>query len=111
MALAEAPSAAQDNYNSIDKGIFIRALSEVRARNPGTALAEYIEEYITVQVPSAASHSFNSPTHVVSVPQFNSLLENARAPNTDFYAPSWSAGPSDGLVIFRRSLLKIELSY
>lgn len=35
--------------DSIDKGIFIRALTEARMRNPGTALAKYIEAYITIQ--------------------------------------------------------------
>ena len=39
-----------NDENAIDKGIFIRALTEVRMRNPGSALAQYIESYITVQV-------------------------------------------------------------
>ena len=38
------------SYDSIDKSIFIRALAEARMRNPGTALAKYIESFITVQV-------------------------------------------------------------
>ena len=32
------------------KGIFIRGLAEARRRNPGTALAKYIESFISVQV-------------------------------------------------------------
>ncbi|KZV77387.1 hypothetical protein PENSPDRAFT_747114 [Peniophora sp. CONT] len=54
------------------KGLFIRALSEARARNPDSDLAKYIEAYITVQ--------------------FNSLLSNAQgsAPNNNFYATSWT---------------------
>ena len=38
------------NNDSVLKGIFIRALTEARMRNPGTALAQYIDAYIHVQV-------------------------------------------------------------
>ena len=50
-ALTQTAEAFQpDNREVIDKGIFIRALAEARRRNPGTALAKYIESYILVQV-------------------------------------------------------------
>ena len=45
-ALAEIDSTINDNL----KGVFIRALAEARARNPGTELAKYIESCTTVQV-------------------------------------------------------------
>ncbi|VDB84748.1 unnamed protein product [Peniophora sp. CBMAI 1063] len=63
------------DWDSIDKGIYIRALAEARRRNPGTALAKYIEAYITVQ--------------------FNALLTHARAPNTNYYTTAWSSGPAN----------------
>ncbi|KZV73594.1 hypothetical protein PENSPDRAFT_682722 [Peniophora sp. CONT] len=65
--------ASQGDLEAIDKGIFIRALAVARERNPGTALAQYIESYITVQ--------------------FNSIVNHAVAPGTDFYTTAW-AGPS-----------------
>ncbi|KZV77390.1 hypothetical protein PENSPDRAFT_747116 [Peniophora sp. CONT] len=63
-----------DNIESTLKGIFIRGLTEARLRNPNTALSQYIEAYITNQ--------------------YNSLLENALTPGTDFYTTSW-IGPPD----------------
>ena len=44
-AFAEVDSSRQDNL----KGVFIRALAEARARNPGSDLAQYIEAYIMIQ--------------------------------------------------------------
>ena len=49
-AATEGSGPGDDQGVAIDKGIFIRALTEVRARNPGTAMAQYIESYVTVQV-------------------------------------------------------------
>ncbi|VDB84784.1 unnamed protein product [Peniophora sp. CBMAI 1063] len=66
------------DYTSIDKGIFVRALVEARNRNPGTALATYIEAYITVQ--------------------FNALLDHARDPNTDFYSTAWIGPPASSFI-------------
>ncbi|VDB84790.1 unnamed protein product [Peniophora sp. CBMAI 1063] len=65
---------ARTNIEAIDKGIFVRALTEARARNPGTALAHYIESFITVQ--------------------FNSILSHSLATDTDFYTTSWF-GPAN----------------
>ena len=45
-ALAEVDGSIHDNL----KGVFIRALAEARARNPGSDLAQYIEAYIMIQV-------------------------------------------------------------
>ncbi|KZV73157.1 hypothetical protein PENSPDRAFT_733138, partial [Peniophora sp. CONT] len=65
--------------DQIAKGIYIRGLAEARMRNPGTDLAHYIEAYLTVQ--------------------FNSLLDNARAPgqSNGFYSESW-VGPTPDTV-------------
>ncbi|KZV63592.1 hypothetical protein PENSPDRAFT_691500 [Peniophora sp. CONT] len=60
--------------DAVFKGIFVRALTEALMRNPGTALARYIEAYIYVQ--------------------YDSILLNSRAPNSNFYATSWS-GPTN----------------
>ncbi|VDB92059.1 unnamed protein product [Peniophora sp. CBMAI 1063] len=64
-------TGSNSDDSAILKGIFIRGLAEARARNPDTDLAKYIEAYILVQ--------------------FNSLLENSRAPapNNSFYGTSW----------------------
>ncbi|VDB95865.1 unnamed protein product [Peniophora sp. CBMAI 1063] len=51
------------------KGLFIRGLTEVCRRYPGTTLSQYLEGYITVQ--------------------FNALMNNARAPGTNFYTTAW----------------------
>ncbi|KZV61448.1 hypothetical protein PENSPDRAFT_759424 [Peniophora sp. CONT] len=60
--------------NDLDtKGVFVRGLTEARMRNPGTDLAKYIDTYTTVQ--------------------FNSVINNALATGTNFYAASWS-GPA-----------------
>ncbi|VDC04950.1 unnamed protein product [Peniophora sp. CBMAI 1063] len=60
-----------NSFDQILKGVYIRGLAEARARNPETALARYIEAYITVQ--------------------FNSMLSGARgaSPNDSFYSVSW----------------------
>ncbi|VDB84719.1 unnamed protein product [Peniophora sp. CBMAI 1063] len=70
--ISEAP--ARDSFQATLKGIFIRGLSEARLRNPGTDLAKYIEAYITVQ--------------------YNSLLNNALAPQTSYYTTSWFGPPN-----------------
>ena len=52
---AEFPDTS--DKDNIDKGIFVRALAEARLRNPGTALASYIEGFITVQASASVKHS------------------------------------------------------
>ncbi|KZV59441.1 hypothetical protein PENSPDRAFT_416959 [Peniophora sp. CONT] len=77
------------DWDSIDKGIFIRALTEARMRNPGTALAKYIEAYITVQ--------------------FNALQAHARAPDTDFYTTAWSSGPTNSTFIASGNIAALDV--
>ncbi|KZV72629.1 hypothetical protein PENSPDRAFT_348252 [Peniophora sp. CONT] len=81
--ISEAP--ARDSFQATLKGIFIRGLSEARMRNPGTDLAKYIEGYITVQ--------------------YNSLLSNALAPQTNYYTTSW-IGPPNAYVVFPPSVYR-----
>ncbi|KZV64450.1 hypothetical protein PENSPDRAFT_656575 [Peniophora sp. CONT] len=77
------------DWASIDKGIFIRALVEARRRNPNTALADYIEAYVTVQ--------------------FNAILTHARAPNTDFYTTAWSSGPTNSTFIASGNIAALDV--
>ncbi|VDB96010.1 unnamed protein product [Peniophora sp. CBMAI 1063] len=74
------PSVTLDSANAVLKGIYIRGLAEAHRRNPGTALASYIEAYIYVQL--------------------NSMLDNARAPppNNSAYSRSWDGPPATSFV-------------
>ena len=65
---AHAEGFARGDIEAIDKGIFVRALAEARTRNPGTALARYIESYITVQVSAVSlQHGLGHSLGVTSV--------------------------------------------
>ena len=86
------------NNDSVLKGIFIRALTEARMRNPGTALAQYIEAFITVQASGSPLNTSILPSYS-PCNQFNSLLAHARAPDTDFYTTAWSSGPANTFVL------------
>ncbi|VDB85297.1 unnamed protein product [Peniophora sp. CBMAI 1063] len=67
------PSVTSDPTNAALKGIYIRGLAEAHRRNPGSALASYIEAYIYVQL--------------------NSILDYARAPDNSAYSTSWTGPP------------------
>ncbi|KZV77382.1 hypothetical protein PENSPDRAFT_183635 [Peniophora sp. CONT] len=66
-------ASGSNDPNTFFKGWFVRGLAEARARFPDTDLARYIEAYITVQ--------------------YHALLNEALAPGTDFYSPSWTGPP------------------
>ncbi|VDB93435.1 unnamed protein product [Peniophora sp. CBMAI 1063] len=74
--ISESSTTLSDGWPLDLKGVFIRALAEARARNPGTDLAQYIEAYIMIQFNALLAHAHGSTSNT-----------------SDLYAPSWTVGP------------------
>ncbi|KAK7688576.1 hypothetical protein QCA50_008114 [Cerrena zonata] len=72
-------NVTQDHSDMTYKGILVRALYEHWNQSPrGSSIANLIESFLLVQ--------------------YNAVLNDARAPNTSWYSPSWNGPPASQLL-------------
>ncbi|CAL1717365.1 unnamed protein product [Somion occarium] len=80
--IIEGPSqdTVATNYDGVAfKGIFVRGLYEAWSRSPQDSdVAKLIQSYITVQ--------------------YNALVDLAKAPSNDYYAPRWQGPPAESFL-------------